>query len=65
MALMGLFARRDYYTCKLSSSIIASLITGTPLVLTHEAMQAYSFLNESSAFLQVRWAMRIMAASPT
>lgn len=53
LAILPLFANRDYITEKASSSILMSLMTGTPLLFTREEVRAYSFLDASCAYVRV------------
>lgn len=70
LALLTLFASKDYTTTKLSSTVITSLITGTPVLLHRNASRAYTFLDDDSAYFQehnettVQAMARILKAGP-
>ena len=52
IGLLTSFNSVKYITEKTSSTIGASLITGTPLVITRRALASYSFLSASSVWIQ-------------
>lgn len=51
IAIMPAFASEAYYIHKGSSSVAASFIAGTPLIVTPRTLAAYSFLDASAVFL--------------
>lgn len=51
-AILPAFADEGYFTHKASSSVPASLIAGSPLVATRKLLDAYSYLDESTVWLQ-------------
>ena len=51
VAIMPAFASEAYYIHKGSSSVAASFIAGTPLIVTPRTLAAYSFLDSSAVFL--------------
>eukprot|EP00198_Chlamydomonas_reinhardtii_P009258 XP_001698595.1 predicted protein [Chlamydomonas reinhardtii] len=54
LALLPLFAEDSYYTTKFSSTVLASLTTGTPILADERLLAAYSFLQpaEEHVWLQ-------------
>ncbi|PNH06345.1 hypothetical protein TSOC_007335, partial [Tetrabaena socialis] len=46
VALLPLFANESYLTSKFSSTVLASLSTGTPMLVEPRFLSAYSFLDE-------------------
>ncbi|GIL80479.1 hypothetical protein Vretifemale_9679 [Volvox reticuliferus] len=52
LAIVPLFGSSRYHTHKFSSSIISSLISGTPLIASRRLLAAYSMLDERSVFVQ-------------
>lgn len=53
-ALLTQFGSAAYTTTKISSTVITSLITCTPMILPRKAMEAYTFLSEDVVYVQVR-----------
>ncbi|MDI1485316.1 MAG: hypothetical protein OHK93_000453 [Ramalina farinacea] len=51
-AILPAFSTDKYYSIKASSSIPASLISGSPLVATARDLHAYSYLDEGSVWFQ-------------
>ena len=51
-ALLPAFANDEYLQFKASSTIPASLLSGTPLVATKEILEAYSYLPEDAVYFQ-------------
>lgn len=51
LAIMPAFASEAYFINKGSSSVAASLISGTPLVATPRLLAAYTFLDAASVYL--------------
>lgn len=49
---MPAFAGPHYYCCKASSSVAAALVAGTPLVASQTLLDAYSYLDSSTVFMQ-------------
>ncbi|PNW77999.1 hypothetical protein CHLRE_10g460250v5 [Chlamydomonas reinhardtii] len=71
LALLPLFAEDSYYTTKFSSTVLASLTTGTPILADERLLAAYSFLQpaEEHVWLQAPGeglvaAMQRVAAEP-
>ncbi|KAG2487805.1 hypothetical protein HYH03_013649 [Edaphochlamys debaryana] len=50
VALLTLFADEAYYDTKFSSTVLASLSTGTPILADAPFLSAYSFLNASTTW---------------
>ncbi|KAG2487806.1 hypothetical protein HYH03_013650 [Edaphochlamys debaryana] len=50
VALLTLFADDSYYDTKFSSTVLASLSTGTPILADAPFLSAYSFLNASTTW---------------
>jgi hypothetical protein len=67
---LPLFASDAYFVNKGSSSIGASIITGTPLIATPKLLAAYHFFDESMVHLvnenatEVESMMAVLATSP-
>ncbi|KAG2488894.1 hypothetical protein HYH03_012524 [Edaphochlamys debaryana] len=51
-ALIPAFGSPTYLTTRLTSTVLASLTTGTPLVATRQFLKVYSFLGEEHVFVQ-------------
>lgn len=51
-ALLPAFASDTYYDRKASSSVPASLISGTPLIATRRMLETYNYLREEDIWLQ-------------
>ncbi|KAG2433322.1 hypothetical protein HXX76_008388 [Chlamydomonas incerta] len=71
LALLPLFAEDSYYSTKFSSTVLASLTTGTPILADERLLRAYSFLQpaEQHVWLQAPGeglvaAMQRLAAEP-
>jgi hypothetical protein len=54
-ALLPLFATADYTTNRFSSSIMSSLVSGTPLLANAEFLAAYTFFNASTVYPHADW----------
>lgn len=52
-ALLTQFGSDAYVTYKISSTVITSLITGTPMILPRAALRVYAFLSEEAVYVQV------------
>lgn len=51
-ALIPLFGSDKYYTMKFSSTILASLITGTPIIADQRLLNAYRFFSNTTVYYQ-------------
>ncbi|KAG1672725.1 hypothetical protein FOA52_005203 [Chlamydomonas sp. UWO 241] len=51
-ALIPTIASDAYFDRKFSSTVITSLVTGTPAIVTPQFLEAYTFLDESTVFLR-------------
>ncbi|KAG1659343.1 hypothetical protein FOA52_008397 [Chlamydomonas sp. UWO 241] len=54
LALVPSLANPAYYDRKFTSTVITSLITGTPVIAEHRLLRAYRLLDTSVVFLQRR-----------
>ncbi|KAG1659342.1 hypothetical protein FOA52_008396 [Chlamydomonas sp. UWO 241] len=52
LALIPAFASDAYYDRKFSSTVITSLITGTPVIADAQMLRSYSFLTKDAVFLR-------------
>jgi hypothetical protein len=52
IALLPVLGSDAYVKTKFSSTVVSSLITGVPLVATQQMLEAYTFLNESTTYMQ-------------
>lgn len=52
IAIIPAFASYDYFVNKASSSVPASIISGTPLVVTQELLDSYTYLDKSAVILR-------------
>lgn len=52
LALVPTLASEAYFDRKFSSTVITSLVTGVPVIVTSRFLKSYSFLSPDTVFLQ-------------
>lgn len=51
-ALVPLFSTKVYFSCKFTSTVLTSVISGTPVMADSRLLRAYSMLNKEAVFFQ-------------